>query len=126
MAGRHYAGMPSFGELRKQARAAYDRIGDTSCPVLDAEIAFRREGFFHLVTAHKVRSRSDQVRRFRGIPHIRDILASPRLVIEYREKQAGKRLLRYWTLRKSCDARYKVVVRQVGSGKKHFLSVFPV
>lgn len=117
----------SLTDFRNASRAAYLRIHSVYCPALDATILSRREGYFHLIAHGSRRTIADQVRRLHGIPYLAAILSSGAVQIEYREETSKKHRIRYWSFVSTNPAYcYKVVIRQIGSGAKAFLSVFPI
>ena len=118
----------SFGYERTKriAKSLYRKIEKVICPILDGEeIHFNATGFGHLIRKLKIRSRSEQKRRFRLIPFAKKIILESKTVEDYREKKMKKsKMVKEWALVSTFGAlTIKLIIRQVGKGNKHFYSI---
>ena len=118
----------SFGYERTRtiARSIYKKIRKAVCPILDGEeIHFNATGFGHLIRKLKIRSRSEQKRRFRLIPFAKKIILEAKTIEDYRENKIKKsKIIKEWALVSTFGAlTIKLIVRQVGKGNKHFYSI---
>jgi len=127
-----------YEKSKKKAKEIYSKIGRIKCPALSNEyISFSRIGFNHLIRKGRIpRPRNEQKRRFVLLPYIEEIIKNPEAKIFYKHKRIkykanrhGEKILieseaDFWIFAqeiKSCIV--KVVIRQLGNGNKHFLSV---
>lgn len=88
---------------------------------------FSLQNFEHLIRTHRQRSIRDQARRYELMPYLLQAVSATRVRLEYREEFRKGKKLRYWALEYEIDRfiSLKLVLRQVGSGAKHFHSLFP-
>jgi ribosomal protein L21E len=128
-----------YKQKRESAHAGYKAIGSVQCPALEGNVVFAAEGFNHLIyKGRKERDQKQQVLRFSLISRARTLLALTTVVQEYEESSHYMRvnrngsyiqknvLVRFWGFVGIIDnLRIKVVVRQIGNGKKEFYSVIP-
>ena len=114
--------LDDYEQLKAFAKKIYSKIGSVYCPLLDDFVCFTNQGFDHLVRKdHKFRTRSEQLRRFALIPHLKDIVMDPKAEIHLDESRG----VRFWILVKHIDGkRVRVVIMESGS-RKIFLSVYP-
>lgn len=131
----------NYEKIKEDALNFYGMIGQIRCPALKNDIVhFNSVGFNHLVykKANCERSKIDQITKFK-------LLAKAKIIIEistthqeydeslkeitkkkYKKKIKETAMIYYWGFVAIINGyRIKVVVRQVGNGKKHFYSVIP-
>jgi len=127
-----------YEEARKKAKRLYKKVGRVWSPALNDYIAFNSTGFRHLVwKGSERRPHSQQLSRFSLLPKVSDILADPDIKTVFRTKKEysvikwrGKKKVvvseaKFWAFAKEIDEKsIRAVIRQVGKGQKHFLSVF--
>jgi len=131
----------NYAKMREDAHSFYEKVGSVRCPALQNEqVYFTSEGFNHLMYkgARTERSKNDQITKFKLLPKAKRIIEVSTTYQEYDEGITDIRRkkhkhtvqesapVRYWGFVAIMDnSRVKVVVRQVGNGQKHFLSVIP-
>jgi hypothetical protein len=131
----------NYAKKKRQAHDFYNTLGVVRCPALGNDLVhFTAEGFNHLVykTAKKPRDIRVQMMKFDLLQKAKMLLEATTTFQEYEEEyryipvnRHGKfshtnMLVRAWGfVAIICSFRIKVVVRQVGNGKKHFYSVIP-
>jgi hypothetical protein len=111
-----------FSEIRKEAKELYNVIEDAWCPALEDIVLFNNKGFHHLMwKGHKTRSIPDQIRRFKLLPLVKDIITNTCVSIVYQKREDGM----YWAFSEQRqEQEVIVIIRRVEGGKKHFYSVF--
>jgi hypothetical protein len=131
-----------YDKARREAEDFYKAVGNVRCPALGGEgVHFTSEGFNHLVyKAGKSVPRNPlvQVMRFELLPKAKLLLETTTTIQEYEEEyrympvnrhgryQQENMLVRAWGFVAIVNRfRLKVVVQQIGNGKKHFYSVIP-
>lgn len=130
-----------YEKLRESSGNFYKKIGMIRCPALNNEfVHFTSDGFNHLMykgSRHE-RSKNDQITKFKLLPNAKNIIEISTTFQEYDEslvmvrKKKFKKVVeesatvKYWGFVAIINNfRVKVVVRQIGNGQKHFLSVIP-
>lgn len=91
------------------------------------EVFLNSEGFTHLIFKgrHHPRPVKDQLIRFSLIKYIRAILTGMSYYQEYTFQNKGMRK-RYWGFIAIVGTqRIKIIIKQEGTGPKHFWSIFP-
>src|SRR3989344_3149448 len=127
--------------VRREAQELYASFGKVNCPAFGNEpVYFTSEGFNHLVykTPKKPRDQRVQIMKFELLNKAKLIVETSTTFQEYKEefeyvnlKKHGRHirenaLVRSWGLIAIVKKfRIKVVIRQVGNGKKEFYSVIP-
>lgn len=113
-----------YEECRRWAKKFYKNIGRISSPALNGDfVVFNNKGFKHLLRKAKVRSKSEQMRRFKLLPYAVRIIRDPQVAVRFRKCLSNGQTVKYWVLTKMVfELRIKVVVRQVGDGSKYFYS----
>mgnify|MGYP000936067658 CR=1 FL=1 len=131
----------NYDKLRESSENFYKKIGAIRCPAFNNELVhFTAEGFNHLVykgPRHE-RSQNDQITKFKLLPNAKNIIEISTTFQEYDEslimvrKKRFKKIaeesstVKYWGFVAIIkNFRVKVVIRQIGNGQKHFLSVIP-
>jgi len=132
-----------FETVKTQADNYYKKIGKVKCPALGDYVGFTSEGFNHLMFKGKSeRTKNNQMTKFKLLSAGTKTIKLTTTVQEYDEsmievkrtkKVRGKRrpirenvLAKYWCFIAIINGlKIKTVVRQVGTGKKHFWSVIP-
>lgn len=127
-------------ELPK-ARAFYDSVGSINCPYFNTEVSFNAMGFHHLqFSAGSERTKQAQIHKFALLESVVEILGKSGTVQQYRKqlgtvgRKKGKsgmkdtKVMTYWAFEGILGTgekmhRVKVIVRQIGDGKRHFWSV---
>jgi len=127
-----------YFEIKQQAKKIYSKIGQIPCPSLGGEyVKFNRLGFNHLIRkGHVPRPKSEQKRRLLLLKHAEQIVKNPKAKIYFRQTEEkyfinrhGQKILttsiaKFWTLVETIEKKkIKLVVRQLGDGQKHFLSI---
>ncbi len=132
-----------YEATKTQADNIYKKVGSIKSPALGETVFFTSEGFNHLMFKGKSeRTKNDQMTKFKILPAGIKIIKKSTTFQEYAEflievtrkkKIRGKRrtvkenvLAKYWCFIAIMDGlKVKTIVRQVGTGKKHFWSVVP-
>jgi len=131
-----------YENKREEAEEFYKSVGNVRCAALGGEcVHFTSEGFNHLVYKSgkkQPRHQSVQVMKFELLPKAMLLLEQTTTFQEYEEeyryvavnRHGGYRnenmLVRAWGFVAIINRfRLKVVVEQVGNGKKYFYSVIP-
>jgi hypothetical protein len=111
-----------YRRAKKQAREEYGKLKSVWSPAFNDQIAFNNKGFKHLVgDGRRPRKRTDQIRRFILLPLAKSIIADVDICDDHR--QVGQ--TQFWALAKENGGEMvRVVVRQIGMGKKHFFSIY--
>ncbi|MDP3697234.1 MAG: hypothetical protein Q8R55_04385 [Candidatus Taylorbacteria bacterium] len=115
-----------YERTKRMAKAIYRKVEKVICPILDdEEIHFNAIGFGHLIRKLKIRSRSEQKRRFRLIPFAKKIISESKNIEDYREKKIKKgKTVKEWAFVSTFGSlTIKLIIRQVGKGHKHFYSI---
>jgi len=127
-----------YEKSKKKAKEIYSKIGQIKCPALSNEcISFSRIGFNHLIRKGRIpRPKNEQKRRFILISYIEEIIKNPEAKIFYRQKTIKRKVNRhgekvlieseasFWVFTyKTESCLIKVIIRQLGNGNKHFLSI---
>jgi len=128
-------------QIREKADIFYKDIKQIRCPALNNElIHFSSEGFNHLIYKGKRRERDKkvQIMKFKLLPKAKTIISISTTFQEYDEmltsvvvKKKKKKVkvaseAKYWGFIAIIDNfRVKVIIRQIGKGKKQFWSVIP-
>ena len=112
----------SYEELRKRAETFYIKIERVWSPALSDHVIFKRSGFQHLIwKGGRPRPKSEQKRRFYSLIHVEKIISNPDA--RFLHEQRGN--AQFWTFTENRGGKIiKVIIQQIGEGKKHFLSVF--
>lgn len=127
-----------YGHAKRSAKEYYSQIREVYCPKLRDIVIFNSSGFRHLEwKGNKQRTRKMQIERFSLLPCARRILSNPYVKKKYRQRRQvykinrrGKKFtaianVHFWALSGVINAKnIKVIVRQIGNGKKHFFSIF--
>ena len=128
----------SYLEIKLQAKKLYSKIGRVSCPAFGGDfVSFNRLGFSHLLRkGHIPRPKSEQKRRLSLLKYAEVIVKNPKAKIYFRQIEAkylinrhGQKILtaslvKFWTFIEEIDGKkIKLVIRQLGNGNKHFLSI---
>ncbi len=124
--------MNTHQELKQHAAAFFKKNQSVSCPAFPKEkITFNSKGLSHLFYkgAGKTSTRNlqESEARVKLLPHALEVLK--RMPLPQEESnlvdKAG-RVCRYWAFEAVVEnRRIKVIVRQMGNGKKLFWSVIP-
>ena len=133
--------LANYSEIRKQTVELYNSFGKICCPALGNELVhFTSKGFNHLVykTKKKPRDLRVQIMKFELLGKAKFIIEKSTTFQEYEEyfdylpvEKFGKKgyentTVRCWGLVAIVKKfRVKVVIRQIGNGKKEFYSVIP-
>lgn len=118
-------------KLKTTARSFFRKIKGISSPAFPKEkIIFNSKGLSHLFYkgSHKKSGRSDKETQARVslLPRAVKILKLMPLAQEENTFMIEGKKIKYWAFEAVVDnRRIKVIVRQIGQGKKHFWSVIP-
>jgi len=130
----------NLGQIRLQAKEIYNKIGVIHCPYFIEQISFTSEGFNHIryKKARSERHPKVQEIRYRLIKFAPEIIRNSKtlqehdiqkLFIEVEHNNRKEKVLKdvqYFGFIAIIDGwKVKVIVRQIGNGKKHFWSVIP-
>jgi hypothetical protein len=108
------------------ARETYKKIGCVSCPAFNNEgVYFNRHGFNHLVRKGKnIRLIGKQVERINLIHYAVTILKETKSFNTYKTDAIKGYSAHFWSFNQTIGAiEIRVIVRQLGNGRKHFFSV---
>lgn len=120
-----------MSEWHELARDEYKKVGEVECPAFPGErVVFNAKGFSHLMYQgsgkEKSRPEKESLTRVSLIPRAVKLLKIMPLAQEESEYEVEGKRCKYWAFEAVVDdKRIKVVVRQLGNGKKHFWSVIP-
>ena len=114
---------------KDKIRKIFDKTKSVLCPAFDnGEIIFNAKGINHLIFKGN-RSQRDSKRietNIRLLPSAIDLLKRTTFWQEENEYERAGKLYKYWAFEAVIEKRrIKVIIRQVGNGKKHFWSVIP-
>lgn len=114
---------------KKQIKEIFDRTRHVFCPAFVTEkIIFNAKGINHLIYKGD-RSRREISRietNIRLLPRAITLLSGATFYQEESNYKREGQVYRFWAFEAVVEGRrIKVVVRQVGKGKKHFWSVIP-
>lgn len=99
-----------WGDKRK-CEKFYKNVESVWCPALKDEVVFKDDGFKHLIWSKQWRrSKKEQLKRLSLLKQAPEIIKHAEKWNEYRMEER--------------DVTIRVIVRQVGKGKKNFLSIF--
>ena len=130
----------SLKSLRANAKAEYSSIGCVFCPYFQEEIVFNSEGFKHIRYRSKYKERHFKVQKIRYhlLGFAPKLLKTTSTLQEYelrvkkvkvkinKQKSYILKKVQYFGFIGIIEGcKVKVVVRQLGNGKKHFWSVIP-
>jgi len=131
----------NYEKIREDARQFYQTIDNIRCPALGHQpIHFTSEGFNHLIYKgnRKERDKSVQIMKFKLLSKAVELIKITTTYQEYDEslttirRERFKKIVhesatvRYWGFVAIIrDYRIKVIMRSIGNGQKHFLSVIP-
>ena len=116
----------NFQELIKSGHEKYKGIGHVECPAFRGEkVYFNKHGLRHLVRKDKkIRSIYEQARRFKLLSYAAFVLKESS---QFQSKKVGLSVNRadyFWTFAKTVNSiKIRVIVRQLGNGRKHFFSI---
>jgi len=119
--------------LKEKAKEKYSKIGEVTCPAFPNEkIVFNAKGFNHIFYkgGRSGRSKVNIATKIRLLDRAVELLKKSAVFQEqdsYNAIYRGKRRKhKFWAFEGVIkDRRIKVIVRQVGRGKKHYWSVIP-
>lgn len=116
----------SYKVLRLKAKEYYKNIGILDCPAFPYEkIHFQNAGFKHLIYKEKrFRPIPDQIRRFKALLYIKEVLNDIRLYSEYRKEDNGITVAHFWSFEKKFSGvLITIIIRKINNGALHFFSV---
>lgn len=116
----------NYREIKRRAKALYSTIKNVWCPALSELITFNSLGFKHLAQkGRKFRPISEQIRRFTLLKYVESILTGNKASVFHESKVIHEKRVDFWKFTEKRDELIiKVVIRQVGNGKKHFWSIY--
>lgn len=118
-----------WNRLKKKTKKLFDELGSVNCPAFPKEeVRFNSKGRNHLFYKgpRSERSIKDISIRVRLIPHAIEILKKMPIPQEEDSYSKNKKKYQYWAFEGVIkNRRVKVIVRQVGRGKKHLWSIAP-
>jgi len=116
----------SYKSCREEAKLYYKSIGFLICPAIrDEKVYFQNAGFKHLIYKEKrFRPIADQMRRFKALYYVKEILLGAGVPSEYREEKGNSSTARFWAFGKIINGRYiHIILRKINNGPLHFFSV---
>lgn len=114
-----------YRERIEKAHDLYRKYLPVKCPHLGNElIVFNRHGFNHIERrGKKLRLRKEVIKRLGLLPLTTEIISSLKSVCDFRTEKIKGDVVKYWGL--TYEDRFRVVIRQINSGQKHFFSIMP-
>ncbi len=116
-------------EHKKQIKSIFNKVGVIACPAFGGDkIYFNAKGANHLIYKGNRRQRSaNRIKtNIRLLPRAVKLLKLATFWQEESQYDAGNKVYKFWAFEAVVDQRrIKVIVRQVGKGRKHFWSVIP-
>lgn len=110
----------------RNAKIEYNKIKYVESLALNGEkIYFNKYGFNHLIRKQKdLRSKDEQIRRLKLLSLVHRILISSSKIDNYRMNIVDGYPASFWSIKGYVeDKEVKVIIRQLGKGRKHFFSV---
>lgn len=129
----------SLTNIRESARDLYKSLDPIYCPYFKEEISFTSEGFKHIRyrNLHERHYNSQEI-RYKLLQFAPKLLKktstlqeyeTQKLFVEIKQNKKKEKVLKdvyfYGFIAILSDWKVKVIVRQVGNGKKHFWSIIP-
>lgn len=116
-------------KFKDQIKKIFDATKEVRCPAFpDEKVVFNAKGINHLIYKGN-RSRREQSRIQTNIRLLPSAIKVLKVMVYPQEETSYLRVgvnYKFWTFEAVVDnRRIKVIVRQVGNGKKHFWSVIP-
>lgn len=110
----------------RKARIEYNKIKFIESPAFNGDkIYFNKYGFNHLIRKQKdLRSRDEQIRRLKLLSLVHSLLISSSKIDNYRMNIVDGYPASFWSIIGNVEGKkVKVIIRQLGNGRKHFFSV---
>ena len=120
----------NYEKAKRDAKEFYLTIGNVWCPAFKEHITFNSDGFRHLIWRNELpRPKKEQLYRFTLLPFAIKILENAKTCQEYRHIETDsadlKPNVQFWAiLGKNQKTSIKIIIRQLGHGRKHFFSIF--
>jgi hypothetical protein len=115
--------------LKRMAKEIFRKTKSVECPAFTGEkISFNSKGLNHLFYRGHRRPREPKQSaiRIKLLPRAIKMLMIMPIYQDEISYVVGGRKFRFWSFEGVADGRrIKVIVKQIGSGKKHFWSVIP-
>lgn len=113
-------------EFIKKKYLEYKKIGNIKCPAFgNEEVYFNKHGFGHLIRKEGIpRTPTQQIRRITLLQYAPIILGNAETFTSYKKDELNGCIGHFWTFEKVIGlVTIRVVVRQLGNGRKHFFSI---
>jgi hypothetical protein len=113
-------------EYIKLEKEKYTNLGESDCPMFPNEkIYFTKDGLNHLIRKGKdVRPRYEQMERFALLPYAKIILKNAKEINNFFASNLKDPHASFWSFKDKVNSiEIRVIIRQVGKGKKHFFSI---
>ncbi len=110
----------------RNAKIEYNKIKYIESPAFNGErIYFNKYGFNHLIRKQKdLRSKDEQIRRLKLLSLVHRLLISSSKIDNYRMNIVDGYPASFWSIIGNVEGKkVKVIIRQLGNGRKHFFSV---
>lgn len=132
-----FSGKQSLAQLKLHTRAYYNRMKPVFCTILDEEVKFTAEGYFHLInesnstpTNTNPRDPKEQYMKLMYLNDVPAILKYSEQIDERRKtrkkvKNKWKNVIQTEVVHIIKGKKISVIVEKVGDGATKFLSVFP-
>ena len=119
----------NYRKYKIQIKILFDSTGSIDCPAFNFEkISFNAKGINHLLFKGD-RSQRDKKRietNIRLLPNAIFLLEKTTFWQEESQYEKDKKVYKFWAFEAVINKRrIKVIIRQIGNGKKHFWSVIP-
>jgi len=126
--------------IRESAEKGYKDMKEIHCPYFKEKVTFTSEGFNHIRyrKSRNERHYSVQKMRYKLLPLASEVLRNSKTLqeheiqknfIEVKRNKKREKIMKevhfYGFIAIVKDWKVKVIVRQVGEGKKHFWSIIP-
>lgn len=116
-------------ELKQKAKLIFAKNKEISCPAFPEEkIIFNSKGLNHLFYEGSMKARpiKEAETRISLLPRALRVLKKMTFWQEERTIHHKNKIIHYWSLEAVIDERrIKIIIRQLGNGKKCFWSVIP-
>lgn len=118
-----------YKKIKEEAKELYRVIGQVWCPRLNDYVFFNKKGFDHFIWKGKSsRPKIDQINRFSLIKYAPLIISDASASMTHSlwtHHTSLKPTIHFWGFTSRTEKKsIRVVVRQIGKGRKHFFSIF--
>ncbi len=118
--------------MKLKQKAYYKRINKVFCPALNDYVYFTSIGFWHLLykSTREPRSKDEKILRLNFLSYVKKVIVGCGEVTRVRESETlikgkFKNVTYYQLVHLVFMKKVRVIIKRVGNGKLHFLSVMP-